>query len=111
MLQYKKRPFEPLFDYGNYSPKELTALLTSLVTELLNPVKIVVNAAATMPNTISTKTIPNSCPLISDIVSSFLTVKTYYRHPFNADGHFLFRNHKWMICCRYLVYDFFTECW
>ena len=93
MLQYKKRPFEPLFDYGNYSPKELTALLTSLVTELLKPVKIVVNAAATMPNTISTKTMPNSCPLISDIFTSFLTVKAYDSHPLNADGHRIFRNH------------------
>ena len=43
------------------------ALLTSLVTELDKLLKIAVKLAATMPNTIKTKTIPRSCPFNSDI--------------------------------------------
>ena len=91
MLQYKNgRFFQPLLCF--YKPYELIALVTWLLTELDSPVKIAVKLAATMPNTIITRMMPNNCPLISDIFSSFLTVESHDCHPLNGNGHFLFRN-------------------
>ena len=88
MLQYKNGRISAVICF--YKPNELIALLTWLVTELDNPLKMAVKLAATMPNTMMTRIIPSSCPLISDIFSSFLTVKSHDCHPLNGNGHFLF---------------------
>lgn len=90
MLQYKNGRFSAVIVF--YKPNELIALLTWLVTELDSPLKIAVKLAATMPNTMITRMMPSNCPLISDIASSFLTVKSHDGHPLNGNGHFLLRN-------------------
>ena len=69
MLQYKNGRISAVICF--YKPNELIALLTWLVTELDNPLKMAVKLAATMPNTMMTRIIPSSCPLISDILPPF----------------------------------------
>ncbi len=64
---------------------------------------------ATTPKTRITRMIPSSCPLISDILTSFLPVKSHDCHSCNGNNHLPLIDNKGLIIRENGIGDFLTD--